>query len=281
MVRAPAVVDALQSIWTRDARLLGPRSADASLDRTLAARRPGNRGRFPADDERLDRICGCLRAHHRREVPVHVRTLAARRRSMPWRSTSGWAPTASMPIRLRRAALLHDLGKLTVPNRILDKPGKLDAAEWAVMRQHPVYTLSVLERVPGLPGLRGGLRKSPRVDRWPRVLPRADRQRSYLSRRASSPSPTSSTRWPPTGRIAPGMAPEGVRAILDSESGTHFDPCCVDACSADAIHLTQSTVDPASPSESWLEEKRSPEEPDRQLAARRSVGGARGTPFLR
>ena len=41
----------------------------------------------------------------------------------------------------------------------------------------------------------------------------------------------------------PGMPPEGVRAILDSESGTHFDSCCVDACSADAIHLTQSTVE--------------------------------------
>ena len=33
---------------------------------------------------------------------------------------------------LNRAALLHDLGKLRVPNSILDKPGKLDDAEWSI-----------------------------------------------------------------------------------------------------------------------------------------------------
>ena len=39
--------------------------------------------------------------------------------------------------RLRWAALLHDLGKLDVPTRILNKPAGLDAAEWTVVRQHP------------------------------------------------------------------------------------------------------------------------------------------------
>ena len=34
-------------------------------------------------------------------------------------------------------ALLHDVGKLGVSNRILDKPGKLDAEEWVAMRRHP------------------------------------------------------------------------------------------------------------------------------------------------
>ena len=38
---------------------------------------------------------------------------------------------------LKRAALLHDIGKLGVSNAILDKPGKLDEAEWAAMRMHP------------------------------------------------------------------------------------------------------------------------------------------------
>lgn len=50
---------------------------------------------------------------------------------------------------LRQAALLHDLGKLSVSNAILEKPGKLDAAEWAVMRLHPFYTWKVLNAIPG------------------------------------------------------------------------------------------------------------------------------------
>ncbi|SCC94638.1 hypothetical protein THIX_60696 [Thiomonas sp. X19] len=37
---------------------------------------------------------------------------------------------------LRRGALLHDMGKLGVGNAMLDKPGKLDAAEWKAMRMH-------------------------------------------------------------------------------------------------------------------------------------------------
>jgi putative nucleotidyltransferase with HDIG domain len=48
---------------------------------------------------------------------------------------------------LRRAALLHDLGKLSIPNTILDKPGPLTEQEWVVVRQHPALTRSILERV--------------------------------------------------------------------------------------------------------------------------------------
>ncbi len=48
---------------------------------------------------------------------------------------------------LRRAALLHDLGKLGVSNLILDKPGKLDDAELAAMRTHPAHTRAILGRV--------------------------------------------------------------------------------------------------------------------------------------
>jgi HD-GYP domain-containing protein (c-di-GMP phosphodiesterase class II) len=51
-------------------------------------------------------------------------------------------------VRLRRAALLHDVGKLSVPNRILDKPGKLEGDEWAIVRQHPHFTYEILARVP-------------------------------------------------------------------------------------------------------------------------------------
>lgn len=50
---------------------------------------------------------------------------------------------------LRRAGLLHDIGKLSVPNAILDKPGPLDADEWEVVRLHPYWTLRILLHVRG------------------------------------------------------------------------------------------------------------------------------------
>jgi HD-GYP domain-containing protein (c-di-GMP phosphodiesterase class II) len=48
---------------------------------------------------------------------------------------------------LRRAALLHDVGKLGVSSRILDKPGPLGEQEWAVVRLHPRWTMEILSRV--------------------------------------------------------------------------------------------------------------------------------------
>jgi HD-GYP domain-containing protein (c-di-GMP phosphodiesterase class II) len=56
---------------------------------------------------------------------------------------------------LRRAALLHDVGKLAVSNRILDKPGRLTAFELAIVRGHAAMTRRILERVPGFRGLAG------------------------------------------------------------------------------------------------------------------------------
>jgi putative nucleotidyltransferase with HDIG domain len=48
---------------------------------------------------------------------------------------------------LRRAALLHDIGKLAVSNMILDKPGKLDEDEWLSIRDHPLHSERILQRV--------------------------------------------------------------------------------------------------------------------------------------
>ena len=48
---------------------------------------------------------------------------------------------------LMRAALLHDIGKLGVSNRILDKPGKLTDAEYAKIKEHPRLTYDSLSRV--------------------------------------------------------------------------------------------------------------------------------------
>jgi putative nucleotidyltransferase with HDIG domain len=49
---------------------------------------------------------------------------------------------------LRRAGLLHDIGKLAVSNRVLDKPGKLTDDEFAAIKTHPVFSLQILERAP-------------------------------------------------------------------------------------------------------------------------------------
>jgi len=48
---------------------------------------------------------------------------------------------------LKRAALLHDIGKLGVSNAILDKPGKLDADEWEAMKSHAALTETILSRI--------------------------------------------------------------------------------------------------------------------------------------
>lgn len=48
------------------------------------------------------------------------------------------------------AGYLHDLGKLVVPNSILEKPGKLTVEEFAVMKSHTYYTYSVLNTIGGL-----------------------------------------------------------------------------------------------------------------------------------
>lgn len=48
---------------------------------------------------------------------------------------------------LGRAALLHDIGKLGVSNQVLDKPGKLDEAEWRAIRAHPVDGCAILGAV--------------------------------------------------------------------------------------------------------------------------------------
>ncbi len=48
---------------------------------------------------------------------------------------------------LRRGALLHDLGKLGVSNQVLDKPAKLDDAEWASIRHHPTNGARVLSQI--------------------------------------------------------------------------------------------------------------------------------------
>jgi putative two-component system response regulator len=48
---------------------------------------------------------------------------------------------------IRRGALLHDIGKMGVPDRILHKPGPLTDDEWEIMRRHPTYAYELLSPI--------------------------------------------------------------------------------------------------------------------------------------
>lgn len=50
-------------------------------------------------------------------------------------------------IHIKRGALLHDMGKMAIPDEILQKPGPLDGLEWEKMRQHPVYAFNMLSNI--------------------------------------------------------------------------------------------------------------------------------------
>ena len=61
-------------------------------------------------------------------------------------------------------AILHDVGKLAIPDAILHKPGPLDEAEWTVMRTHPIASEQLLAQVPSLHHLCAAVRAE--HERW-------------------------------------------------------------------------------------------------------------------
>lgn len=50
-------------------------------------------------------------------------------------------------VHIRRGALLHDIGKMGIPDNILLKPGPLTDEEWGIMKQHPIYAYELLNSI--------------------------------------------------------------------------------------------------------------------------------------
>jgi HD-GYP domain-containing protein (c-di-GMP phosphodiesterase class II) len=130
--------------------------------------------------------------------------------------------------RVRRGALLHDIGKLGVPDAILLKPGPLTESEWVSVRQHPIYAYEMLAPIPHLrpvvempychhekwdgSGYPRGL-KGPQIPLAARIVAVADVWDALTSNR-------------PYRRALP---PEQVRAHIREQAGRHFDPEVVEA----------------------------------------------------
>lgn len=55
-----------------------------------------------------------------------------------------------LTLKMKIAALLHDIGKLAIPNHILDKPGKLTTEEYSIIKSHAYYTKLILGNINGM-----------------------------------------------------------------------------------------------------------------------------------
>jgi response regulator RpfG family c-di-GMP phosphodiesterase len=129
---------------------------------------------------------------------------------------------------LGRGALLHDIGKIGVPDAILLKPGKLTDAEWAEMRKHPQIGFDILESIQFLgPSAEVVLCHQERFDGggYPRALagdaiPIAAR----IFAIADTFDAMTSNR-----PYRKGLPPAAARAEISRWAGTQFDPRCADA----------------------------------------------------
>ncbi|MEO9175046.1 MAG: HD domain-containing phosphohydrolase [Gaiellales bacterium] len=146
----PELADALLAIASDDPIW---QSLQGGGERVLAQIGPADIV-LEADSARLDRIAEAFAAivdaksHY---TALHSEGVA--RYALAIGRELGFSPTLLRD--LRRGGLLHDIGKLGISNTILDKPGKLDDAEFARIKAHPVYTEQILSRVPAFAALAG------------------------------------------------------------------------------------------------------------------------------
>ena len=130
---------------------------------------------------------------------------------------------------LRIAAMLHDVGKVTVPDAILCKPGALTAEEFELIKGHSVAGAELVSRVEGLDDdRRPGSATRTRASTAP-AIPTAFAARRSRRPRGSCSSPTPSTRSPAPAPTARRCSVEHACEELERHAGTQFDPACVEA----------------------------------------------------
>jgi hypothetical protein len=155
-------------------------------------------------------------------------------------------PEAELEI-VRRGGMLHDIGKVGVPDAVLRKPGPLDAEERATIELHPVIGYTMLEHVPflsqSLPSVRG------HHERWdgkgyPDKLAGTDiHLHARLMAVADTYDAMTSAR-----PYRPGLPREEAARRLRAERGTQFEPAALDlydACEAE-FHAILDETNPSS-----------------------------------
>jgi putative nucleotidyltransferase with HDIG domain len=171
-----------------------------------------------ADDARLDRVAEAFARVVDAKSPYTARHSDGVARIALLLAAEQGFTTAERTV-LRRAALLHDIGKLGVSNMILDKPAALTHEEMAVMREHPRHTEAIVGRVGAFRDVaRVAARHHERLDgrgyhtglnglqlgRLDRTLAVADVCEALLAARP----------------YRAGMSPDQVRAIVRRQAGT-------------------------------------------------------------
>ncbi|HEY0701305.1 MAG TPA: HD domain-containing phosphohydrolase [Candidatus Acidoferrales bacterium] len=139
MVRAAAVLEEDQGLW--------PTLHNGSARDRVIEMQPEGDVRI-ADDAAIDNICEAFAGVIDAKSPyTHEHSQRVTKIAVAIGDRLGLGPKDL--VILRRASLLHDIGKLSVPNSILDKTGALTTNEWETMRLHPYYTQRILEKIQG------------------------------------------------------------------------------------------------------------------------------------
>ena len=138
--------------------------------------------------------------------------------------------TAAEAETLRHASLLHDVGKIAVPDAILTKPGKLTDEEWVVMRRHAEAGAAILVGLARADHAHGrGHRAHPPRALERQRLPAGPGRRGDPARGAHLRGVRRLRRPALAAALQGALAREDALDELRRERGSHFDPAVVDA----------------------------------------------------